>query len=296
MLKTSIDWITVCGNVAEKETTINAVKNYLKGTDWKFVQQGNQRYFELISKVTDKSVARLFTNDYHAGSVRLQTSCHFSNEEEFLQTTKILKILKNPHFTRIDVNVDLVNEDMNNMSFSFARFNAKRIEYRNIQKIKSRNGKLETVYIGAPKSDKVIRYYDKLVERHEKSDVVEFVDDTGTVISGDDIKMWNRIELSVKSRECDNYIDLFNEVLSLLRIERIQMVKDAKQRAMLHSLIDNTIDFSELSTVTGYKYKDMIKKAQGFDSSMSKRLLSYFNNHVDEIKTFVNRFSSQFQN
>jgi len=117
---------------------------------WNFIYQHQYNFTEcgLFLQLGDFEREKVFRIEFNPNKLKKEHLTFYFN---------IMKRIKFPNVTRIDWAVDY-DEDMSN--YEFKQLTARKtIEYR------SRSRKLETLYLGSPKSDNFTRVYNKALEK-----------------------------------------------------------------------------------------------------------------------------------
>lgn len=185
----------------------------------------------------------------HKGKVRIDFN---PNKADMEQITDIFSRIKYPHLTRMDIAVDYFGIDL-----SMVEWISKKRRKRNIWL--GENGKLETLYIGAPSSDKRFRIYNKALERLEKGEERDERAEKGH---------W-RVEVQKRYKESDNILetkdyflqDLFDirPVSKELDLSHIEKTMD---RLVVAGLLERPSELMELSKNARPKYKKLIQEAR----------------------------------
>lgn len=201
-----------------------------------------------------------FQNDNHA---RLEFN---PNKCDQVLIRKITSRLKYPKVTRLDFAVDYFDIDLSRYIFDSNTA-------RTTERISSRSGKLETLYIGSRRSDKFTRIYDKAKEVNKRKKKEE---EDEVIVEGH----WWRVEAVVKdfssTVEKEVYTknsigetvkevqkvkvdgNLFKNPFEVLISERKEKMSDGlktSEKAMLFYLQHNPSEWDELTPNTRKKYK-----------------------------------------
>lgn len=148
---------------------------------------------------------------------------------------KILELMHDVHITRKDYAIDLYDIDLSIGWNIYDLASRKSVEYR------SGIGILETLYLGAGKSEEVTRMYNKALEQGEKE------------------KVWWRVETQLRGKKAQV---VGYPAFSQIKITRKGGFNDlpVKERAMLYYLQENPTALAELSHASRLKYKKLLIK------------------------------------
>ncbi|BCC80251.1 replication initiation factor domain-containing protein [Bacillus cereus] len=183
------------------------------------------------------------------GKIRLDFN---PNRANMPQVREIVSRLKYPYLTRLDVAVDYFGIDLSE------------IEWTSIKRRKrnlwlSQSNEVETLYIGAPTSDKRYRIYNKRLERLEKKEEPDH-----RAVNGH----W-RVEVQQRFQESNNILDpvdyfaadLF-DIKPYRKVVDLDHIESAKERIMLRGLLAEPKELLNLNDRTRAKYKKMILEAR----------------------------------
>lgn len=278
-IEVKIDRVTITGNILK---TIDVLFESLKGTRWVLSGDDNFCLYRELENGTNELVAGLFINPYQPLSWRLDTSNHLCNDDlEHIQ--KMIALMENPHFTRLDIAFDIINGYKPVMKHKIYRFNASQSEfsvadYSNLE-ITGRGRSIETIYSGKRKSEKMIRYYNKLIEQKSRKKVVS-----------KDIVSWERLELQLRGKKPIEWLKCAEEMLSYFKMPDIQNVENVQDRAMLYALDTHLVEYKELSKATRAKFRKLIKENNGFDDEYSKLCLEVLEKEKDNLENELSEF------
>lgn len=182
--------------------------------------------------------------------VRIEFNPNKANIDEI---KGLLKHLKYPYLTRMDIAVDYFNYD------GFAEIDWLSDKRRKRNFWQDMNGSLETLYIGSQASHKQHRIYNKIKERK---------DNGGNRDHRADTSHW-RVEVQKRYKESDNIIDVeeyFQDDLFDIKPLRkeidLSYIADAKERIMVRGLLACPEDLQALNKNTKAKYSKLIKEAK----------------------------------
>lgn len=163
--------------------------------------------------------------------MRFEFNPHKFTKKNEKYPMQILRLMRNPYFTRKDIAIDFYNMDMNNYVVYDLR-SRKQVEYRTGQY------EMETLYLGSFKSDEVTRIYNKGKEQ------------------GIDGKWW-RIESQLRGDKAKmTGYNPFQKIRIVRKGELNQY--EVRTRAMLYYLQTHPEALKELSTNARKKYKKML--------------------------------------
>lgn len=158
-----------------------------------------------------------------------------TDQNHLIELQSVMQLIKNPYLSRIDIAIDLFHEDLTRIKIIDGKGRKKHVYY-------SGDWTPETFYIGANKSEQVIRIYNKALEQK---------------INGLD---WWRIEVQLRGDKAKIF-DKFNPLDSIYLFKEIKGTHDLKpnQRAMLEYLANDQTRLRELSRPAQKQYKDLLK-------------------------------------
>lgn len=161
--------------------------------------------------------------------------------------TKVLRMMKDAHFTRVDVAFDIYDVDMSNWKWVDSQSRPFSIYHGG-------DGKVQTWYVGGKDSEIRIRIYNKALEQGIKN------------------KTWWRVEVQLRRNAALIFtaykgqigINPFEHVTPVLDGEFLEI--DIKKRALLKYLINNPAGFSELSRPSRIEYKKMLRLVASWET------------------------------
>lgn len=174
------------------------------------------------------------------------------NKADMEQLGLIMQKLKYPHLTRLDIAVDYFGKDLSHIEWT-SRGKRKRNTWTD------QNGVLETLYIGAPSSDKRFRIYNKRLERLEAGEEADPRGKEGH---------W-RIEVQKRYKERDNILDpveyllpdLFDIMPTSKRID-LSHIEKFSERMIVSGLLERPDEISKADKKTKAKYNKLIAEAK----------------------------------
>lgn len=209
-----------------------------------------------IGSLKNQSDIRL---DFNPNSVK--------TEEHKNMIQNLIGAMKYVKATRIDPALDVKGIDLN--------------DYAVIDKLSRKTniwrsgvGRLETYYIGAPKSDLRIRMYDKALEQGLK-----------------DVKWW-RIESQLRREFAENYkkFNPFKDVTLIRKEVDLSSFKSFKEQVFIRYLLENPQDLGKLDRKTRAKYKKILKELAHSDSKDEIDFLGVF----DSYKTIIDKTIKEY--
>lgn len=229
---------------------------------WNFIYQyqyflKRQGLFIQIGRFEQTDVFRIEFNPNKVGEKELIGESVYNqdkrqvNKNSFVILQEILSFIKNPNVTRLDWAIDY-EKDLSSYDIKL-RNPRKTIEY------KSRSQKLETLYLGSPKSDKFIRIYNKALEKRknkanmddeEEMEVKETLWRVESVVKDFAIKL-NEVKYDYL------FQNPFSEVAIYEKVETQGEGLKTSEKAMLHFLDSFPEEWDELSYNTRKKYENL---------------------------------------
>lgn len=188
------------------------------------------------------------------GKVRIDFN---PNKADMEQLGAMLKHLKYPYLTRLDIAVDYFGIDLSPIDWT-----SKGRRKRNYWV--DQNGKLETLYIGAPASSKRFRIYNKALERLEAGEEAD--------PRGKDVH-W-RVEVQQRFKSSDNILDpienllpnLFDIVPTSKNID-LSHIKKFSERMIVAGLLERPEEISKADKKTKAKYNKLIAEARAMNKA-----------------------------
>lgn len=231
----SIDRLTVCGNV------FGDLERFFRLCDAIEYKSFAKYPYRYAIHFVDGSVLQIAEKDaVNSGKIKaLRYDFNPNNKNYEKLHCDVLRLMKDSHFTRIDVAFDIYNVDMSSWRWIDTVGRPFNVWY-------SGSGAVETWYIGGKSSVIKIRIYDKAKEQKVKD------------------KLWWRVELQMRREAC-KMIEKLNGELYFNPFEGIYPVADddfkhldIKTRALVKYLINEPQSFSELSVNSRSKYKKIL--------------------------------------
>lgn len=235
MLKISIDRLTVCGNIFGDLEGF-----YSRSSAIEYKGFAKYPYRDSIHFL-DGSVLQIAEKDaVNSGKIKELRYDFNPNNKGFEKLHfEVLGLMRDSHFTRIDIAFDIYDLDMSSWRWIDSVGRPFNVWY-------SGTGEVETWYIGGRASDVKIRIYNKAKEQKMKD------------------KTWWRVEVQMRRETC-KIIEDWNGEVNYNPFKDIQPVLegdfkhlDIKSRALVKYLIKHPEGFSELSVNARSKYKKIV--------------------------------------
>ena len=281
-ISVKLDRVTVTGNIVRHSTALAELRDALKETRW---EQVSDYEFQLRRRNENdvlENVAGLFANQHQPLSWRLDTSNHLQGDE-FEQIMKPISIMSEPHLTRVDVAFDIINGDKPNMAHRIYRFNASdRTFGEGVSEYTGRAKQIQTIYSGTRKSETQIRYYDKLAEQKSRRKPV-----------ASEINQWERLEIQLRGSSVNSWKTACRKMLACFKIPRFGEIDNPQERAMLFAIENHVVEWPDLAKATQAKFRKALKADVGLDDTYSQMLLTYFDEHVDDLNAEIQSFVAQ---
>lgn len=281
-ISAKLDRVTVSGNIVKHSIALEELRKALKDTRWEQVSDYEFQLRRRNENDVMENVAGLFANQHQPLSWRIDTSNHLQGDE-FEQIMKPIAIMSEPHLTRVDVAFDIINGEKPNMAHRIYRFNAsERIFGEGVSEYTGRAKQIQTIYSGARKSETQIRYYDKLAEQKSRRKSVD---------SG--INQWERLEIQLRGSSVASWKLACRKMLACFKMPVYSNVDDSRVRAMLFALDNHVVEWKDLNERTARRYRNLIRSDEGLDDTYSQMLLTYFDEHVDDLNREIQSFIAQ---
>jgi len=235
----SIDRLTVCGNVFGDLEGFYSRCMYIDYKGFAKYPYRHSIHFQ------DGSVLQVAEKENVRNGRMKELRYDFNpNHKEYNKKLhyQVLGLMKDSHFTRIDVALDVYDLDMSTWKWVDSLGRPKRIYM-------SGKDSIETWYIGGKDSQIIIRIYDKAKEQKTK-----------------DGRKWWRVEVQmrrdavklVEEMKGGVFYNPFKDVSAVVEGDFKHL--DIKTRAMVKYLLNEPQGFSELSSASRAKYRKLIKE------------------------------------
>lgn len=148
----------------------------------------------------------------------------------------IIRTMKYPEPSRIDIAIDIHGVDLGNYSFIDLHSRKKNYWVDGIDR-------LETLYIGASKSDLRVRIYDKAREQETEGE-----------------GSWWRMEAQVRGEFVKSVLERGLNPFHGIRVAKLgwKQIENIQERAMVKLLLEDPLTIGELSKHTRRKYKKIL--------------------------------------
>lgn len=243
-LEVSIDRLTIVAYDSGSFSTLLENSLYIKGKGF----SSNYGFRHAYSGLNGEHI-----EVGEKGKVRLDFN---PNKADMEQIALIMGKLKYPHLTRMDIAVDYFGKDLSHLEWSSSG-------KRKRNKWTDQNGVLETLYIGAPSSDKRFRIYNKRLERLEAGEEADPRGKEGH---------W-RIEVQKRFKERDLIIDPIEYLLpNLFDISPISShidlshIEKFSERMIVAGLLARPEEISKADKKTKAKYNKLIEEAKALNT------------------------------
>ncbi|NRD80043.1 hypothetical protein HPT25_22150 [Bacillus sp. BRMEA1] len=206
---------------------------------------------------------------------------------------KILPLVKNVGFTRIDIAFDIETKLSDYMIIQNNKV-------RKIHLIIGNDGNIETYYIGSRESDYMVRIYDKVKEIKNRLNKGEKITTYEEKIIASNSPLW-RIELELKgdSDSIKAYLDSPEDILQGIQFIKPdwKMVTKQKERSMVKLFIDAPEEFSNLKNTNSIKkYKDLLSSVSPYDLTdlLIQRYSICQDDLMENLKEYINSSIKMF--
>lgn len=270
MIKVSLDNLTLKSEGTSFQKSIPC----LLSEGWELVND-----FSVVYKVSrivggvDKQVRGVYMAPYRFTDQNLGTRVEFN--PNYINVNRVSALLshifgaKHWELTRVDIAWDLIDEyDLTGYLIDKTRVK------RNV--IQSSVGRLQTIYLGSPRSEKQVRIYDKFQERCDAGD---------TPVG---IKTWWRVEAQMRSSVAKNW-----ESEARLILPHFADAREFSDYDRLVSLaFMNGEDLSFLSTK---KLRGWRSRCRLSESDLRLRLCDCFNSNLAELQQSIELVTSKLE-
>lgn len=281
-ISVKLDRITVTGKIIKVSTSLIELQRILVNTRWEQVSDYEFQLRRQNENGVMENVAGLFANPHQASSWRLDTSNHLRGDE-LQQILVPISNMIDAHLTRIDVAFDIKNGTLPNMAHRIYRFNSTERSFgERVDEYTGRAKQIQTIYAGTRKSEKQIRYYDKIAEQKSRRKKIP-----------EGIRQWERLEIQLRGSSVADWKLACRQMLSIFKMPNIKSVENPQERAMLFALSEHMVEWPDLSKASQAKFRKMLREDQGLNDEYSQLLLTYFDEHVDDLNAEIAAFVAQ---
>ncbi|SDZ45584.1 replication initiation factor domain-containing protein [Bacillus sp. 166amftsu] len=183
------------------------------------------------------------------GKIRLDFNPNNANMRE---VENIVSRLKYPYLTRLDVAVDYFGIDLSEVEWTSPKRRKQNLWL-------NQEGQPETLYIGAPSSERRYRIYNKKLERLEKKE-----ESDSRAVNGH----W-RVEVQQRFKESNNILDTVDyfaadlfDIRPYRKVVNLDHIDKPMERIIIAGLIERPSELKNLSKNARGKYKKMIQEAK----------------------------------
>ena len=265
-----VDRVTISGDF---ELDSMALKDKINANseNWLYVSEQEYKLVRVLENGVFEHVAGLYKNPYR-NSWRLDTSNHLEGEE-LNEIKSVIGLMKDAHFTRLDIAFTWCNSPYRNMAHRIYRFGASQSFFRSEDLvITGRAQQVETIYSGRRKSEQMIRYYDKLAEMRSRRKQLP-----------EGVEQLERLEIQLRGSKTAEWISSCEKMLECFKLPKFGNVDNPQDRAMLLALENKIVSWNELAKATAAKFRKLIKENDGLDNSLSKLLLEKLEEKKNDI-------------
>ena len=252
----SIDKLTVLGTLKCKEYYFNLIDFAYTYPIPFFEKVIDTQFFTKSWRITDFGFLQI---DITTLKFRLEFNPNnIKNELQKKLLRTLLSYIKDVHFSRIDLAIDLFNYNL--YDYNIVDLNPRKKAY-----YYDRVGKLETCYFGSMSSNTFIRIYNEAVEQKIKDKKFnESVD-------------WWRVELQLRDTYIDTYLTGFKDFLDGILIFKYVSLEELSfnDKACLDYLLRDISRLSLLSKNARTKYKRIIKELKTESLSFINDLMQH---------------------
>lgn len=221
---------------------------------------------------------------YHKELIRIDFNPNYgvmqTEAGQYLQ--KFLDQIEDKHFSRLDLAIDVKGYPEVANYRQWTTGVSKRVFY-------DRSGKLETLYCGAAKSEKQVRFYNKQVERNKAAhkEVITY--------------SWWRYELQLRGRQVSSYgqqaIDLLKDFY-VPNVYSSKLTKNEQQKLMALMFMEenglNYFDHFADNATARKRMKAILKKAtkeNGISVLMGKAVVNSYQDIKNQLAKICGRFN-----
>lgn len=237
----SIDKLTVLGTLKSKEYYFNLIDFAYTYPIPFFEKVIDTQFFTKSWRITDFGFLQI---DITTLKFRLEFNPNkITSELQKKLLNILLSYIKDVHFSRIDLAIDLYNYNL--YDYNIVDLNPRKKAY-----YYDRAGKLETCYFGSMSSNKFIRIYNKAVEQKVKDKNFD-----------SDVDWW-RVELQLRDTYIDTYLTGFKDFLDGILIFKYYSVESLSftDKACLDYILKDISRLGLLSKNARTRYKRIIKE------------------------------------
>lgn len=265
-IEISLDNLTVCGNAYGNLETYIANETAIDRRSF-----SKYPYRDMLHHL-DGSVLQIGEiNAVRAGKIK-ELRYEFNPNKRIYEKLhmRVLSMMKDIHFTRVDVAFDVYDVDMSTWKWIDSQSRRHNVWY-------GPNGEIETWYVGGKDAEIRIRIYNKALEQGIKD------------------RTWWRVEVQLRRTAADLFttwkgeigINPFEHVTPVVDGEFLEL--DIKRRSLVKYLISNPSGFSELSRSSRSEYKTTMRLLASWKTIDFYRIWNEkISDVASEIQTWLN--------
>jgi hypothetical protein len=272
LIRCSLDNVTLVSSTASFVSSIGE----LLQNGWELVQPQSVVFRTLRDTGTSSNKVRaIFMQMYNLPGednqgTRIEFNPNYISVDEVVEHISFLTSCNQFRLSRLDIAFDILNEyDLHDFVIDLPR--VKRNVYT------SSAGKLETLYLGAPKSNKRVRIYDKRLERLSAGYSELQLP-----------SMWWRVEVQLRADYARDWVHCVEPSLPVF--VRSDSLDDSSRLISIGFMSGSDMDF--LSTKKLRTWRSKICSAQ---TDLRDKLVSAFNDNVHQLYTQINTLLDNFE-
>lgn len=248
-LQFSIDNLSLVGEFSKGRDYYKMLVGHYHNSDNSNIVRTKNEFFNFSFMVNSQLFVQL---DGDSNKCRLE----FNPNKITLDTKKeigfILSFLKNIHYTRLDLAIDLFNYNISDYKIVDIGCRKKAYFY-------GRDNKLQTMYSGSNKSSKYIRIYNKALEQK-----IEDLD-------------WWRFELQLRDVYIDKYLNDMVEFFENIFIFKYNSIDkyDMQENAMIEYLL------ADISRINDFARRETKQKYKRIIRSLEVESLDFFSDIIN---------------
>lgn len=249
VLKVSVDKLTFLGGIASeiavRDLNLHPMIAQLGQSPFVKYQSRAEQPYKYSWHMQDGSILQMAEHAAKVPPLRYEFNPNHWDGSYFMDKDlmMVLRWIKNPRITRLDVAIDIIGEDLSQYDVIDLR-SRKQGEWRD------RSGKRETLYIGSPRAPDRLRIYNKAKEREEKDLKAEH-------------EVWWRVEAQLRGDDAENYKktnpfrDLkFTRTMTKSNIDGMEY--DIQTKAMIYYFSNFPDEINKLNKNYRSKWRQMV--------------------------------------
>lgn len=279
-ITTSFDNITITAHV--KESKIKKLKYIIENEVAIYVKRSSFDRFEAFTKSGNSEILHISYDKikgqaFQARPFRLEFNPNKLRDKDISIYKDIISLLYDITISRLDLAFDIFDVDCSKFVFEKLERNVKSSYYL------SASGVLETKYLGARKSEKRARLYNKKIERTENGGVEDN-------IFASKYKHWWRLEFQLRSRSVDNVFEIIDEYI--FKPQDFSDLSIDNQMKISIFLNDKNL-WGKLSRNTRSKYKKILKNYSTNDIDYKSLLRKDLNENRDRLEKQLRQYAGR---